>query len=575
MHAQKVIVFIFIFCCTAALTHSFAQDTISYILSVPEVEITDQPYSRTIVTSAEDVIATYDLGDVLAEESSLFIKDYGLNQLQSIQFRGLPPSHNTLFWNGVEVDNPFLRQMDLSLIETGSFSTVTTDVSGVDRFLQSGTSVNMQNSPERSDYTRLQATLGSFNRGSARLKSQFKVGASQHILGGSARYSENNFTINQMGRAPYKQANAALRSLSINSAHFWASSRGTLSYKQFYNYVDREIAPVIGQQESDAEERDRQYWSTLAWDKNLSDRKYYAQLSFLSDIAWRSEWIRLKTNNFNEDLNDHRHSLRGHVKWIHDQHTMSMVVEQMIHYQNQNYTNANFSYSYHSNDRFIVRTDLSRVNTVPSYNDLFWAEGGNPNIVPEESYKAQIALVTKFRLEQLELEFSLNPYFYHVDNWIIWLPGLPFWSPVNVQRVISRGFDTGLQLSLNSKFFLDMNYGFNKVTNKKTAFMNDQSIGKQLIYSPEHNAQFSITYRTDGWKIKTGTRYFSKLYTTRDNSLSLPGQFLASVYIEKKVLSNLTVALDVQNLTNRNYQVIAGRAQPPRYGNLIVKYTFK
>jgi iron complex outermembrane receptor protein len=56
------------------------------------------------------------IADVLAENSSVFIKNNGRGALATVSFRGTASSHTKVSWNGIQISNPMTGTADFSLI---------------------------------------------------------------------------------------------------------------------------------------------------------------------------------------------------------------------------------------------------------------------------------------------------------------------------------------------------------------------------------------------------------------------------------------------------------------------------
>lgn len=56
------------------------------------------------------------MADVLAFNSSVFVKNYGRATLSTVAFRGTSPSHTQVTWNGMRIANPMLGMTDFSTI---------------------------------------------------------------------------------------------------------------------------------------------------------------------------------------------------------------------------------------------------------------------------------------------------------------------------------------------------------------------------------------------------------------------------------------------------------------------------
>ena len=56
------------------------------------------------------------LSDVLAENTTVYIKSYGRGALATASFRGTAPTHTQVSWNGLNINSPMLGMVDFSLI---------------------------------------------------------------------------------------------------------------------------------------------------------------------------------------------------------------------------------------------------------------------------------------------------------------------------------------------------------------------------------------------------------------------------------------------------------------------------
>lgn len=56
------------------------------------------------------------MADVLAFNSSVFVKNYGRATLSTLAFRGTSPSHTQVTWNGMRISSPMLGMTDFSMI---------------------------------------------------------------------------------------------------------------------------------------------------------------------------------------------------------------------------------------------------------------------------------------------------------------------------------------------------------------------------------------------------------------------------------------------------------------------------
>lgn len=94
---------------------------------------------------------TRDLSDLLAENTHVFIKDYGRGALATASFRGTAPSHTQVYWNGMNINSPMLGMVDFSLIPVYILDDVSLHhgtASIADGSGGLGGSINLQNTPQ-------------------------------------------------------------------------------------------------------------------------------------------------------------------------------------------------------------------------------------------------------------------------------------------------------------------------------------------------------------------------------------------------------------------------------------------
>ena len=87
------------------------------VVTVSGRKLSEMGITRTELDSSalrENVI--HSMADVLAQNTSIFIKSYGRGTLATASFRGTAPSHTQVQWNGMAVNSPMLGMVDFSLI---------------------------------------------------------------------------------------------------------------------------------------------------------------------------------------------------------------------------------------------------------------------------------------------------------------------------------------------------------------------------------------------------------------------------------------------------------------------------
>lgn len=77
-----------------------------------EIGVTKTTFDSTMLK--ENIALS--MADVLAFNSSIFVKSHGRATLSTVAFRGTSPSHTQVTWNGMRINNPMLGMTDFSSI---------------------------------------------------------------------------------------------------------------------------------------------------------------------------------------------------------------------------------------------------------------------------------------------------------------------------------------------------------------------------------------------------------------------------------------------------------------------------
>lgn len=111
--------------CCCGLLHLCAQEKekVAWKLRLDPAEVTATRKFRDIGTTRTEVDTVVlresvanSIADILSQNTSIFIKNYGRGTLATASFRGTSPSHTQVLWNGMRINSPMLGQVDFSLI---------------------------------------------------------------------------------------------------------------------------------------------------------------------------------------------------------------------------------------------------------------------------------------------------------------------------------------------------------------------------------------------------------------------------------------------------------------------------
>ena len=228
--------------------------------------------------------------------------------------------------------------------------------------------------------------------------------------------------------------------------------------------------------------------------------------------------------------------------------------------------------------------NAARNYRIPTLNDLYWVPGGNSDLLPEEGWSQEASIMIKGKsLEKLSVspEFKMSIYRSDIRNWILWYPGTSgFWQPENVLKVRTSGLEADLRLRYGKgKTKLEGRgiCAFTRSVNMETVLPNDESLGKQLIYTPEHTFKSYLSVSRKNVYMQYGYRFIGSRFVVRDNSSSLPSYNLMDILVGYKfTLKGVDVETTgrIDNLFDVSYQAIQWRAMPGRAFYLGIELNF-
>lgn len=215
-----------------------------------------------------------------------------------------------------------------------------------------------------------------------------------------------------------------------------------------------------------------------------------------------------------------------------------------------------------------LRASYGKSFETPTLNELYWLQGGNPNLRPERALSFDAGLRADLRVAgSLRLDVS----FFSIDSRdrIVWVPASgTFWSPKNIAAVTSRGAEaeaawTGLDGALR----LTCNATWTDVKKTSADYAGDPTEGKRLIYEPSETFNAVAEGTLGPLVLLLRHSWISYRYTTEINDRFLPAYSLESAalrYTLRGAPWNASLKAEVNNLFNTSYQVVALYPMPLR-----------
>jgi iron complex outermembrane receptor protein len=573
--------------------------------------------SETLDSTLLDRYASSNLADILVNESQIFIKSYGLGSLATTSFRGAAASHTSVLWNGFNLQSPMNGIIDLSLIPANFMNNVAIQYGGAGALWGTGAvggSIHLSNFSENNKGVTV-ATTNSFGSFSDK-KQQVNVEFSKKRLVSSLKVfnheAKNDFpfiNIAQYGKPEQKQTNAELKEYGfLQENYFTINNYQKINTRFWYQSNDRNIPPSMTQNISVSNQKDEFYRATAEW------QRVKEKLTLLVRAAYFDEFLSFTDSLINIE-NKSRTKVfisEGETRFSISKYDLlnigvnntysEAITEDYVENSHQNRTAVFASYKLHSKNNnwdavlsarqefienktiplapsigikgkilrhFYIKANAAKHYRIPTFNDLYWAQGGNPNLLPENGWSEEACLEHLYNFKMVSWELSATAFNRNIDNWIIWLPNnYGIWSPENILTVWSRGLEYKVKISFRkNKFNFQLSGLYNYIlsTNEKSSTANDASLDKQLIYVPIQNAQGSITIGYKGTIINYTQIYTGYRYTLSDNSKYLKPYSVANINVSQTFLigtSKIKVFAQFNNVWNETYQVLAYRAMP-------------
>ena len=610
MEIKYCVTFVLI-CCFLA---SFAQQD---SLLLPEVQITAQPYSPytvgTTVVKLEQSAQNLDGGMQMLP--SVNFKTYGHYGLASISLRGTSAAHTQINWNGMAVNSPTLGQADLSTHPI---------------FLQDDVSVQYGNSGALVGSGAIGGavisnfTQPTFNRASSLMFTQ-GVGSFGHLFTGlKASYGtekwsgksklyrrsiRNNFPYPEKGTDNIlKQQNAGLLAYGMEQQfHLRLSDATTLSTVGYYHKNDREIQPPISTNGNDEtlKDDDARFLGKLSYRNKSGDwslssgyvhtRQIYREQDtiytnqYFNGVNWdrpvgRNMTMRAgvvhyfftaEAKSYSSRASENRTELYYSLRYRLTRNWEAGVnLRQALYDGDFAPFTPSFGQAYTINlpkSKLKLKSNISTGYRIPTLNDRYWAPGGNPALLPEQSVSTEVGKIWTRQQKNTRWQWESNWYRKKISQWILWIPSEEgYWSPENVQEVLVNGVETsGNLVTKIGKYTLELTGNYALVQSIIKKDISDEFVNRLLPYTAMHMANFIAALRFWGFNSGLSASYTGKRYTEKSNDAfqALPAYLLLGTSVEKNFRirkCQFVGGVEINNMLNTYYEQFKNHAMPGR-----------
>ena len=587
---------------------------------------------QTIDTSLLQIYSYQSLSALLRSTTGVSVRSYGASGISSMSIRGGGYSHTTVLWNDLNIQNPMNAGVNLSSLPVLFSDVVLVQYGGAGALNGSGSMsgalhLSSGNVIDREEGITTGISIGSHDLSTIDGISGFiaakagnkKYGLSVKLYGKNA---ENDFKFrntaafgkpyqHQTNSEMYHYAGGLDQEIRISDRFI---SNTSILYTDYFTQVPTTMDRTSA---SESNQTDRNLLAT-------TKLKYIGTKgSFLYKFGYLYSETNFKNPEFSDSISGSSVSSAQSIineiekKWYYDHqnvtigfnytdeqasaqeladnpvrnrltgyflYNISLWRDRITSYLQVRKETSNgtaFPYVYSVGTAFKVMDDIlltgnySTTYRIPSFNDLYWKDGwssGNIHLKPETGWSGDLGIKCNVLGNVHQFTISQTVFINHYSDYISWLPdSLGTWSPTNKNSGESYGYEllSTDRFQING-FFLELMGSY--FYTRSTISSNDEYNDKPMIYVPRHKASGSVSLARGSVAGRvllnyTGSRYY-------DYKHILDGYLLTDVILNfhTKVKNfELLTSVQINNLFNTNYQVMAWYAMPMRNYSIDLK----
>jgi len=579
----------------------------------------------------DETSAGNSLSDVLNKQSGFFLKTYGQGALATAGIRGTGAQHTQVYWNGLSLNYSHLGLSDLSLYPMWLFERAEMHLGAaslVDGSGGLGAAVQLNNQAKAKEGFQLDLLLtgGSFG--------QFQTGAK--IVVGNAKWQSHTKFIYQEAANDFDYINTAVSEFptefQINAAYqqghlmqevsFAPNAKNTFMARAWMFDSYRELPTTILTSQTGETQVDRGIKAQVQWNNKRKlfqssfqsgfTRDYLEYNHPIADInaisiatGWQNQWrgslivgkqlvIKpmltsridwVEVDDYATDARQVRIAGVVQTDWYATKRLEASLIlrQELIDGKAAPFLPAlgiNYTLIDGEKHRFAINANAALNYHAPSLNDLYWAPGGNIDLLPETSQQTEAGLKWDVKGKALSSTLKVNAFYSLIDNWIQWRPGSEgFWMAQNLKKVNNRGAEVYGQFSYKKEARSIVLSGTYSHTLSSDLSDESSETTPQLIYVPFHKATARLQVSGYPKKIQftANMSHLGLRYTDASNNNFLPNFQVVDVALGTTPIAfgnhKLAARFSVNNVFDTHYQAIAWRPMPGINYQISINYS--
>ena len=554
------------------------------------------------------------LSDKLSGISGLILKDYGFNGMKTLSLRGMGAEHTLVLYNGEKLNSYQNGNFDLNNFIAEDIEQIEILKSGASALYGSEAIAGVINIIPRSSFRDFglnsSYSIGSYNYNRIYLNIEKRLFNLMFHTSVSSERSGNNFDYEFSDNGDIYKGKRGNSDFSNKQILFRVNSdpsgNSTFSFMNKYFLSEKGSPDVVFATVSKARQKDEEFISSFNFKSRFSNNLilsitpnfYYSKQRYIDPkfdlpgkiyesksknniFGFSSQFQYLYSDNISTSTGIEYHNITvGSNNYsetkIRNQYSLFLLsdikapfsiplfIYPAIRYDNFSDFGGHLSPKIGLNiqileKELLFRSSYSENFRAPTFNELYWNPGGNPDLKPEEAKSFDLGLEYSFRYFGNN-SVNLNYFDIKVKERIIWLPltGI-IWEPKNIQDAHSKGFELRISSrQFNNKLSCNLSYNYIIARNETKG---DNNYNHELPYIPNHtfkaSADLDLSNFGAGMNFDlTGDRY--SVESNEKNSI-LPYYDNSNAYIFYNIPINnfvVNIKMEANNLFNSKYTVL-------------------
>ncbi|QBC43948.1 TonB-dependent receptor domain-containing protein [Iodobacter fluviatilis] len=210
------------------------------------------------------------------------------------------------------------------------------------------------------------------------------------------------------------------------------------------------------------------------------------------------------------------------------------------------------AFSLELSDAWQVGTSFGTAFKAPTFNDLYWPNSGNPNLLPEQSINKEMFV----RFNGKELSSSLTVYKNRVSNLIQWASAPTLTNPDRrIPSNVALAEMQGVTLTTDWKAN-EMQAGLSYDYLKGSDESNGANKGNELAHRAKYSGQVYAGITLDAWTLRAEVQAQSKRFDDAANKKELAGYALTNLSASWKINPTWSMQARINNVFDTKYELI-------------------